>query len=60
MDTIIGEIGGLKYTIGDSVLEFSYLLAAVAFIVGLKFLSHPESARKRQYRGNTGYLARHR
>ena len=39
MDTIIGDINGLEYTVGDSILEFSYLLAAVLFIVGLKFFT---------------------
>ncbi|OFY50546.1 MAG: NAD(P) transhydrogenase subunit beta [Bacteroidetes bacterium GWF2_41_31] len=33
----------------DSILELSYLIASVLFIVGLKMLSNPESAR----RGNT-------
>jgi H+-translocating NAD(P) transhydrogenase subunit beta len=31
---------------GEVVLEFSYLLSAIFFVVGLKFLSHPESARR--------------
>ncbi len=31
---------------GVILLEFSYLLAAIFFVVGLKFLSHPDSARK--------------
>ncbi len=35
---------GVSY--GDVVLELSYLLAAVFFVVGLKFQSHPETARK--------------
>ncbi|OFY52441.1 MAG: NAD(P) transhydrogenase subunit beta, partial [Bacteroidetes bacterium GWF2_49_14] len=39
----------IQYTIGDSILEISYLIASVLFIFGLKMLSHPESAR----RGNT-------
>ena len=56
MDTIIGDINGLEYTIGDSILEFSYLLAAVLFIVGLKFLSHPDSARKGNLWAATGMI----
>jgi len=56
MDTIIGDIGGLKYTVGDSLLELSYLLAAVFFIVGLKFLSHPDSARKGNIWAATGMM----
>jgi NAD(P) transhydrogenase subunit beta len=31
---------------GDIILEFSYLAAAVLFVIGLKLLSHPETARK--------------
>ena len=33
-------------TRGDIILEFSYLLAAVFFVIGLKLLSHPDSARR--------------
>lgn len=36
----------LGVTSGDVWLEISYLIAAVLFIVGLKLMSHPESARK--------------
>ncbi len=32
--------------IGSYILEISYILASIFFIVGLKMLSHPESARK--------------
>ncbi|MCF8227211.1 MAG: NAD(P)(+) transhydrogenase (Re/Si-specific) subunit beta [Bacteroidales bacterium] len=31
---------------GDIILEFSYLLAAIFFVIGLKMLSHPDSARR--------------
>jgi len=41
MNTIIDTISN-----GDKILEFSYLLAAIFFVIGLKLLSHPESARK--------------
>src|SRR5690606_4651196 len=30
----------------DSILELSYLIAALLFVTGLKMLSHPESARR--------------
>ncbi|MBN1131811.1 MAG: NAD(P)(+) transhydrogenase (Re/Si-specific) subunit beta [Bacteroidales bacterium] len=33
-------------TNGDIILEFSYLLSAIFFVVGLKLLSHPETARR--------------
>jgi NAD(P) transhydrogenase subunit beta len=35
-----------KITNGDIVLEFIYLLSALLFVVGLKLLSSPDSARK--------------
>src|SRR5690554_2415726 len=40
---IIKEI---QYTLGDSFLELSYLISALLFVVGLKMLSHPETARR--------------
>jgi len=36
----------LGVTSGDVLLEISYLIAAVLFVIGLKLMSHPESARK--------------
>jgi H+-translocating NAD(P) transhydrogenase subunit beta len=41
MNTMIDTL-----TRGDIILEFSYLLAAVFFVIGLKKLSHPDSARR--------------
>ncbi len=43
MNTYIPQIG---VTTGEVILEFSYLLAAILFIIGLKLMSHPESAKK--------------
>lgn len=43
MDISLKDLG---VTSGDVILEISYLIAAVLFIVGLKLMSHPESARK--------------
>jgi NAD(P) transhydrogenase subunit beta len=34
------------FTVGDTLLELSYLVAALLFVVGLKMLSHPETARR--------------
>ena len=31
---------------GEVVLEFSYLLSAILFVIGLKLQSHPNSARR--------------
>ena len=36
----------LGFTYGQSILELSYLVAAILFVFGLKMLSHPETARK--------------
>jgi NAD(P) transhydrogenase subunit beta len=36
----------LNITNGDIILEFIYLVAALLFVVGLKLLSNPESARR--------------
>jgi H+-translocating NAD(P) transhydrogenase subunit beta len=46
MNEVLGIINGTEYTIGDTLLELSYLVAALLFVVGLKMLSHPESARR--------------
>ena len=43
MDTSLQQLG---VSAGDVWLELSYLVAAVLFVVGLKLMSHPESARK--------------
>ncbi len=43
MNTYIPQIG---VTTGEVILEFSYLLAAILFVIGLKLMSHPESAKK--------------
>lgn len=42
MDTVLNNLG---VSTGDVILEFSYLLAAIFFVIGLKKLSHPDSAR---------------
>jgi len=46
MDTVITTIDGLQFTVGSAILELSYLVSAVFFVIGLKLLSHPETARK--------------
>ncbi len=46
MDKVLGTLNGIQYTIGDTILELSYLVAALLFVVGLKMLSHPETARR--------------
>ncbi len=51
MNTIMDTI-----TNGDIILEFSYLLAAIFFVVGLKLLSHPETARRGNLWAGAGML----
>lgn len=46
MDTIVGTLHGINFTVGDTLLEISYLIAALLFVYGLKLLSHPETARR--------------
>jgi H+-translocating NAD(P) transhydrogenase subunit beta len=46
MDREFGTINGLGFSMGNSILELSYLVAALLFVVGLKMLSHPETARR--------------
>ncbi|HJX71302.1 MAG TPA: hypothetical protein VJ346_05100, partial [Bacteroidales bacterium] len=46
MNKVLYTLDGSIFTIGDTILEYSYLLAAILFVVGLKFQSHPISARK--------------
>jgi H+-translocating NAD(P) transhydrogenase subunit beta len=46
MDKILGTYNGLEFTVGDTLLELSYLVAALLFVYGLKLLSHPETARR--------------
>jgi NAD(P) transhydrogenase subunit beta len=51
MNTLIDTISN-----GDKILEFSYLLAAIFFVIGLKLLSHPETARRGNLWAATGML----
>jgi len=46
MDMTLQDLG---ITTGDVILEISYLVSAILFVIGLKLMSHPESAKK----GNT-------
>jgi len=49
-------VANLDVSYGDILLEFSYLLAAIFFVVGLKFQSHPDSARKGNLWAASGML----
>jgi NAD(P) transhydrogenase subunit beta len=46
MDKIIEFSKHVQFTFGDSVLEIIYLIASILFILGLKMLSHPDSAKR--------------
>ncbi len=46
MDKIIFNIPDIEIFRGEIILEFSYLLAALFFVYGLKLLSHPDTARR--------------
>lgn len=56
MEKILHTFNGTDFTIGAALLEFSYLLAAIMFVVGLKFLSHPESARRGNFWAASGMV----
>ncbi|RKD91253.1 NAD(P)(+) transhydrogenase (Re/Si-specific) subunit beta [Mangrovibacterium diazotrophicum] len=46
MNQVIGTLNGAPFTMGETLLELSYLVAALLFVFGLKLLSHPETARR--------------
>jgi NAD(P) transhydrogenase subunit beta len=46
MDQIIEFSKEVEFALTDSILEIAYLIASVLFILGLKMLSHPDSAKK--------------
>ena len=56
MDKIIGTLNGMPYTLGETLLELSYLIAALLFVYGLKLLSHPETARRGNFFAGSGML----
>ncbi|WP_423128446.1 NAD(P)(+) transhydrogenase (Re/Si-specific) subunit beta [Gaoshiqia sp. Z1-71] len=56
MDQIIGTLDGMPFTIGATLLELSYLAAALLFVFGLKLLSHPDSARRGNFYAASGML----
>ena len=46
MDDLIKIKETIAFTLGESVLEISYVVASVLFIIGLRMLSHPDTARR--------------
>ncbi|HDZ40237.1 MAG TPA: NAD(P)(+) transhydrogenase (Re/Si-specific) subunit beta [Bacteroidetes bacterium] len=56
MESILTTPDGLNFTTGEAILELSYLIAAILFVIGLKLLSHPETARKGNLWAATGML----
>lgn len=39
-------LNGETFTLSAAILEVTYLIAAIFFVIGLKLLSHPETAKK--------------
>jgi NAD(P) transhydrogenase subunit beta len=56
MDKILQTFNGADFTVGSAILEFSYLVAAILFVMGLKLLSHPETARKGNFWAAAGMI----
>ena len=56
MEQIIGNINGIDFTLGETILELSYLISALLFVVGLKLLSHPETARRGNFYAGGGMV----
>jgi NAD(P) transhydrogenase subunit beta len=56
MNRILYTFNGTEFTLGSAILEFSYLLAAIFFVWGLKLLSHPETAKKGNFWAASGMV----
>lgn len=54
MDKVLLIVEGKEILAGDILLEFSYLVAAILFVIGLKLMSHPESAKRGNFWAATG------
>ncbi len=46
MDKVFQLTENISFTLGDSLLELIYVVASVLFIIGLKMLSSPKTAKK--------------
>ena len=56
MDQVLHTFNGSEFTVGNAILEFSYLVAAVLFVMGLKLLSHPETAKRGNFWAASGMI----
>ena len=56
MDRLIEFTKHVHFTFGDSVLEIIYLIASIMFILGLKKLSHPDTAKRGNLWAATGMI----
>ncbi len=54
MDKVLFVLENKEVLVGDVILEFSYLVAAILFVIGLKLMSHPESAKRGNFWAATG------
>jgi len=46
MNEMIQHSQEISFTLGISVMEIFYIIASVLFVIGLKMLSHPDTARR--------------
>jgi NAD(P) transhydrogenase subunit beta len=53
---IYQTLNGETFTMSAAILELTYLIAAIFFVVGLKLLSHPETAKKGNMWAASGML----
>jgi NAD(P) transhydrogenase subunit beta len=53
MNTTLTDLG---VATGDIILEFCYLLSAILFVIGLKLMSHPDTARRGNIWAGAGML----
>jgi NAD(P) transhydrogenase subunit beta len=56
MDHILFTNNGIPFTLADTLLEYSYLLAAIMFVIGLKLQSKPDTARRGNIWAGAGML----
>lgn len=56
MDNVLYTNNGIPFTYADAILEYSYLLAAIMFVIGLKLQSKPDTARKGNIWAGAGML----
>ncbi len=56
MDKIFEQFANSQFPLGASILEIIYIIASVLFIIGLKKLSHPDTAKRGNFWAAIGML----